>query len=99
MENPRSQPEYPDQRIQRDPQIAEVLVPPTRCVLIGAHSAVDEQRRPAASCEGMFAVALVPPLWYAIMDRRTLDWAGGDFSKLNVLPSRREQLMRRYAPA
>ncbi len=46
----------------------------------------------------MFALALVPPLWYAVMDRRTLDWADGDFSKLNVLPSRREQLMRRYAP-
>ncbi|MEE4147002.1 MAG: alkane 1-monooxygenase [Halieaceae bacterium] len=46
----------------------------------------------------MFALALVPPLWYAVMDRRTLDWADGDFSKLNVLPSRREQLIRRYAP-
>ena len=46
----------------------------------------------------MFAIALVPPLWFAIMDRRTLDWADGDFSKLNVLPSKREQLMRRYAP-
>jgi alkane 1-monooxygenase len=46
----------------------------------------------------MFAIALIPPLWYAVMDPRTLGWADGDFSKLNVLPSMREKLMRQYAP-
>jgi len=46
----------------------------------------------------MFAIALIPPLWFAVMDRRVLAWAEGDFSKLNVLPAMRERLVRRYAP-
>jgi alkane 1-monooxygenase len=46
----------------------------------------------------MFAIAYIPPLWFAIMDRRVVDWADGDMSKLNVLPSMRERLARRYAP-
>jgi alkane 1-monooxygenase len=45
----------------------------------------------------MFAIALVPPLWFAVMDPRTVDWADGDFSKLNVLPEKRDALERRYA--
>jgi len=47
----------------------------------------------------MFAIALIPPLWFAIMDRRVVAWAGGEFSKLNVLASERERLARRYAAA
>lgn len=47
----------------------------------------------------MFAIALIPPLWFAIMDPRVVDWADGDFSKLNVLPSEKERLARRYTPA
>jgi alkane 1-monooxygenase len=46
----------------------------------------------------MFAIAYIPPLWFAIMDRRVVEWADGDMSKLNVLPSMRERLARRYAP-
>ncbi len=46
----------------------------------------------------MFAVALIPPLWFAVMDPRVVAWAKGDFSKLNVLQAKREQLVRRYAP-
>lgn len=44
----------------------------------------------------MFAIALIPPLWFAIMDRRAAAWAGGDIDKLNVLESQRERLTRRY---
>ena len=47
----------------------------------------------------MFAIAYIPPLWFAIMDPRVVAWADGDFSKLNVLPSERERLARHYAPA
>ena len=54
----RSQPEYPNKRIQRDPQVAQIFMPPARRVLIGANRAVDETP-PTASCESMFAVALV----------------------------------------
>ncbi|HSG90622.1 MAG TPA: alkane 1-monooxygenase [Pseudomonadales bacterium] len=46
----------------------------------------------------MFAIALIPPLWFAVMDRRVVAWADGDFSRLNVLPSMRERLMARHAP-
>ena len=46
----------------------------------------------------MFAIAYVPPLWFAVMDPRVVAWADGDFSKLNVLPEKREQLAARYAP-
>jgi alkane 1-monooxygenase len=46
----------------------------------------------------MFAIAYVPPLWFAIMDKRAVAAVDGDFSKLNVLPSMRERLIQRYAP-
>lgn len=47
----------------------------------------------------MFGIALFPPLWFAIMDRKVLDWAGGDFDRINVLASKRAQLMRRHKAA
>jgi len=28
-------------------------------------------------------VAAIPPLWFRVMNPRTLAWAGGDVSKLN----------------
>ncbi len=43
-------------------------------------------------------MALIPPLWFAVMDPKVMAWAQGDLSKVNVLPSMRERLMRRYAP-
>ena len=46
----------------------------------------------------MFVIAMIPPLWFAVMDRKVVAWADGDFSKLNVLPSEKERLARRYAP-
>ncbi len=47
---------------------------------------------------GMFIVALLPPLWYALMDRRlvNLPHIAGDFSKISVEPSRRAALQARY---
>ncbi len=47
----------------------------------------------------MFGIALIPPLWFALMDPRVVAWADGDFTKLNVLPAMRERLVRRYARA
>jgi alkane 1-monooxygenase len=50
---------------------------------------------------GMFLVALVPPLWYALMDKRllALPHVGGDLAQVNVEPSRRPRLEARYGPA
>jgi len=44
----------------------------------------------------MFAIALIPPLWFRIMDPRAIAWANGDISKLNVLESERGHLEKRY---
>jgi alkane 1-monooxygenase len=48
---------------------------------------------------GMFLAALVPPLWYHLMDKRllALPHIAGDFAKVNVLPAKREKLMARYS--
>jgi alkane 1-monooxygenase len=47
---------------------------------------------------GMFLVALIPPLWYRLMDRRllALPHIRGDLSRINVEPSRRARLAARY---
>jgi alkane 1-monooxygenase len=37
---------------------------------------------------GCFLMAAVPPLWFRAMDKRALDWAGGDIARLNVDPRR-----------
>lgn len=48
---------------------------------------------------GMFLVALVPPLWYVMMNRRllALPHVRGDFSRINVEPRRRTSLEARYS--
>ncbi len=33
---------------------------------------------------GMFVVAAIPPLWFRIMNPKTLAWAGGDRNRLNL---------------
>ncbi len=32
----------------------------------------------------MFLLAYIPPLWFKVMDKRVLEWAGGDLSKTNL---------------
>jgi alkane 1-monooxygenase len=45
---------------------------------------------------GMFFVAYVPPLWWAVMDHRLLAIAGRHTSGLNIDPKRRAFLVARY---
>lgn len=45
---------------------------------------------------GMFALALVPPLWRAVMDPRVLELHGRDVTRLNIDPAKREKILRRY---
>jgi len=40
---------------------------------------------------GMFGLAAVPPLWFRVMDPKTLAWAGGDIGKLNVSDRQRNE--------
>ena len=35
---------------------------------------------------GTYLLALIPPLWFAVMNPKVLAWAGGDLSKVNRLP-------------
>ena len=45
---------------------------------------------------GMFLVAMIPPLWFAIMNPRVVAWAEGDMMRVNLDPARREALIQRY---
>jgi alkane 1-monooxygenase len=46
---------------------------------------------------GCFGLAAIPPLWFKVMDRRLMEWAGGDIRNVNVDPAKRERLLARYA--
>ena len=45
---------------------------------------------------GMFLVALVPPLWFRVMDPRVLAQAERDPKRIHFYPKRREALCERY---
>jgi alkane 1-monooxygenase len=45
---------------------------------------------------GMFPVAYVPPLWFAVMDKRLLAAVGHDPARINFAPGQRERLMEKY---
>lgn len=46
---------------------------------------------------GMFLLAYVPPLWFRVMDPRVVAAAGGRADRINLLPAKRERLVRRFA--
>ncbi len=46
---------------------------------------------------GSFGLAAFPPLWFKVMDRKLMHWAGGDITKLNVDPASRERLYAKFA--
>jgi alkane 1-monooxygenase len=45
----------------------------------------------------MICLAIVPPLWYRVMDHRVLDHYGGDATLANLQPSRRQRLLARWS--
>jgi alkane 1-monooxygenase len=47
---------------------------------------------------GLFLIAMVPPLWYALMDKRllALPHVRGDLSRVNIEPTRRAHIEARY---
>lgn len=47
---------------------------------------------------GSFGLAIVPWLWFKVMDPKLLGWAGGDITKINVDPARKQQLYAKYPP-
>ncbi len=45
---------------------------------------------------GTYALAMIPALWFRIMDPKVMAWANGDITKVNVSPSRKASLYRKY---
>jgi alkane 1-monooxygenase len=45
---------------------------------------------------GMIVLAMIPPLWSRVMDRRLIDHYGGDVTRANIDPRRRERMLSRY---
>ena len=45
---------------------------------------------------GMILLALIPPLWFRIMDPRVLAHFDGDMSRANIAPRRRDRVLARY---
>ena len=44
----------------------------------------------------MLGLAYVPPLWRRVMDHRVLEQYGGDVTRANIHPRRREKVLARY---
>ena len=44
----------------------------------------------------MIVLAYVPPLWRRVMDPRVLDHYGGDITRANILPRKRERVLKKY---
>jgi alkane 1-monooxygenase len=47
----------------------------------------------------LIGLTYFPPLWRKLMDHRVLAHYGGDISRVNVQPRRREKILARYAAA
>lgn len=45
---------------------------------------------------GMIVLAYIPPLWFALMNKRVLAHYKGDMSLINLQPSKRAELLARY---
>lgn len=44
----------------------------------------------------MFILAMIPPVWFALMNPRVVEWAQGDLNKVNVDPDLKDSLFARY---
>jgi alkane 1-monooxygenase len=45
---------------------------------------------------GMFLLAYLPPLWFRVMNPRLIKAVGGDVSRINFEPARRQRLIQTY---
>lgn len=45
---------------------------------------------------GMLLLAYLPPLWFRVMSPRLIEAVGGDVSRINFEPARRQRLPRTY---
>jgi alkane 1-monooxygenase len=45
---------------------------------------------------GMFLACYIPPVWFWLMDRRVVNWANGDASRIHFQPGKKEALVRKF---
>ena len=45
---------------------------------------------------GLIILALIPPLWFKVMDKRVLAHFDGDITRANIQPSKRAKVLRKY---
>jgi alkane 1-monooxygenase len=57
---------------------------------------VDEAPQLPTGYAGMIVLAMIPPLWRRVMDRRLLDHYAGDVSLANIAPHARTRVRARY---
>ena len=60
---------------------------------------VDDAPQLPTGYAGMILLALVPPVWRRVMDRRLLAHYGGDLTRANIHPRTRQRVLRRYGAA
>jgi len=58
----------------------------------------DEAPELPSGYASMILLAVLPPLWRRVMDPRVLAHYGGDVTRANIHPPRRERVLRRYGP-
>jgi len=56
----------------------------------------DEGPQLPSGYAAMLMVAYIPPLWFALMDKKVLAHYDGDISRANLHPSKRKALLARY---
>jgi alkane 1-monooxygenase len=57
---------------------------------------VEEAPQLPTGYAGMMVLAVIPPLWRRVMDRRLLAHYGGDVTRANIHPPARERILARY---
>ena len=58
----------------------------------------DEAPQLPAGYPTMLLMAVIPPLWRRVMDRRVLEHYGGDIGLAALSPRQERRLLRRYSP-
>ena len=58
----------------------------------------DESPQLPSGYAAMIVIAYLPPLWFALMDRRVVEHHCGDLRRANLQPAQREKLLARWSP-
>ncbi|MGE4425796.1 MAG: alkane 1-monooxygenase [Solirubrobacteraceae bacterium] len=56
----------------------------------------DEAPQLPTGYAGMIVLAVLPPVWRRVMDHRVVEHYGGDVTRANILPRKREKVLRRH---